>query len=236
MECYIPRQEEVLRIYKILLTPLLKMSYQYDNEYVLSHYPPVSHSYHACLASLGYIHNQTGNIYSHLFGAGLFLFWARQTYNDLSTRYPTSDRGDVLAFGVFFAGAIICFVLSAIFHTLGSHSQRVYHTWLLLDLYGIFVVMVATVFSATFYGFYCERFWWKFYSVGVSAHALFLERKCYCCSPDHHRCNSQRDPLHKLTIPQPKVEKGERDPSHRHRLVRRYTHDTRCSETGQGTS
>lgn len=147
----------------------LQMTYQYDNEFLLSHYRPVSNSYHACLSSLCYLHNQTGNIYSHLFGVVLFLFWAHQTYYDLAARYSTSDQGDILAFGVFFAGAIICFGLSATFHILGSHSQRVYHTWLLLDLYGIFVIMVATVFSATFYGFYCERFWWKFYSIGVGA-------------------------------------------------------------------
>lgn len=153
------------------------MNHQHDNEFLLSHYRPVSNSYHACLSSLCYLHNQTGSIYSHLIGAALFLFWAHGTYNDLSTRYPTADQGDLLAFGFFFAGVVICFSLSATFHTLSSHSKRVYHTWLLLDLYGIFLTMVVTVFSATFYGFYCERFWWKFYSIGVRTFQPLLGRK-----------------------------------------------------------
>jgi adiponectin receptor len=44
----------------------------------------------------------------------------------------------------------------------------VYHAWLMLDLYGIFVLIAGTVFSGTYYGFYCEKKWWLVYSVGVS--------------------------------------------------------------------
>lgn len=157
-------------VFSATITIYLQMNHQYDNEFLLSHYRPVSNSYHACLSSLCYIHNQTGNIYSHLFGVILFLFWAHETYHDLSMRYSTIDQGDLFAFGVFFAGTIICFGISTTFHILGSHSQRVYHTWLLLDVYGIFIIMIATVFSATFYGFYCDRFWWKFYSTAVRAY------------------------------------------------------------------
>jgi adiponectin receptor len=43
----------------------------------------------------------------------------------------------------------------------------VYHTWLMLDLYGIFVLIAGTVFSGTYYGFYCEPNYWIMYSLGV---------------------------------------------------------------------
>jgi hypothetical protein len=141
--------------------------WQHDNEYLLAHYRRVSNSYLKSLKSLFYLHNQTGNIYSHLIGVVLFISWAISTFNDLLTRYPTSDLNDILVFGGFFAGALTCFGFSAFFHTVGNHSHEVYHNWLLLDLYGIFALIVGTVFSGTYYGFYCERVWWKVYSIGV---------------------------------------------------------------------
>ncbi|KAF2673952.1 HlyIII-domain-containing protein [Microthyrium microscopicum] len=142
-------------------------SWQNENQYLLGHYRTVSNSYKSSLASLGYLHNQTCNAYTHIIGAALFGAWAFQAYNDILTRYPTSDFDDFLAFGVFFAGAFICFGLSATFHIFGNHSLKVYQTWLLLDLYGIFALIIATVYSGTYYGFYCEKFWWKVYSAGI---------------------------------------------------------------------
>jgi len=141
--------------------------WQHDNEYLLASYRRVSNSYAKSLRSLFYLHNQTGNIYSHLIGVIVFLYWAHGTFNDLLTRYPTSDLNDILVFGGFFAGALTCFGFSAFFHTVGNHSHQVYHSWLLLDLYGIFALIVGTVFSGMYYGFYCERIWWKIYTIGV---------------------------------------------------------------------
>jgi adiponectin receptor len=87
----------------------------------------------------------------------------------ITTRYSTADTYDVLAFGVFLGSAIVCFGSSASFHLLGNHSSKVYHTWLMLDLYGIFVLITGTVYSGTYYGFYCEKEYWLAYSLGVSA-------------------------------------------------------------------
>jgi adiponectin receptor len=219
-------------------------SWQHDNEYLLSNYRRVSNSYHACLSSLGYLHNQTGNIYSHLVGVALFLAWAIQTYNDLLTRYPTSTRNDILAFGTFFAGALICFGLSATFHTLGSHSQPVYHNWLLLDLYGIFAIIIGTVYSGTYYGFYCERMWWRFYSVGVSKMDPFpsiitVDTEIYegkinikLIADRRHR-HHMRNLLHKTPIPETKMEKSSCNPLLRNRLVRSHPNDARGTKMEQ---
>ena len=142
-------------------------SWQLENHYLTSHYRMASYSYRDSFASLGYLHNQTSNIYTHLVGATLFLSWAFQAYNDILQKYPTMNFEDSLVLGVFFAGALFCFGSSALFHLLMHQSASVNQIWLLLDLYGVFALMVATIVSGTFYGFHCERFWWKVYSVGV---------------------------------------------------------------------
>jgi adiponectin receptor len=142
-------------------------NWQRDNEYLCGKYRIMSGSYRECLHSLLYLHNQTGNIYSHLLGAIVFFTYAFHVYERITTRYATADAYDLLAFGIFIGSAIICFGFSATFHIFGNHSSKVYHTWLLLDLYGIFVLIAGTVYSGTYYGFYCEPVYWIIYSTGV---------------------------------------------------------------------
>jgi adiponectin receptor len=143
-------------------------AWQRDNEYLWGKYRNISGSYRESLKSLLYLHNQTGNIYSHLVPAVAFFAYAFHTYDLITTRYSTADAYDLLAFGVFIGSAIICFGISATFHIFGNHSSKVYHTWLILDLYGIFVLIAGTVYSGTYYGFYCESRYWIGYSLGVS--------------------------------------------------------------------
>lgn len=151
-------------------------AWQRDNEFLQAKYRNISGSYRESLKSLLYLHNQTGNIYSHLLPAIAFAAYAFETYDLITTRYSTADAYDLLAFGVFISSAIICFGISATFHVFGNHSSKVYHTWLLLDLYGIFVLIAGTVYSGTYYGFYCETEYWIAYSLGVS----LLERSGSC--------------------------------------------------------
>jgi adiponectin receptor len=168
-------------------------AWQRDNEYVCGRYRRISGSYRESLRSLFYLHNQTGNIYTHLIGALMFFSYAFNVYELITTRYATADVYDLLAFGVFISSAVICFGFSATFHAFGNHSSRVYHTWLLLDLYGIFVLIAGTVYSGTYYGFYCESKWWIVYSAGVSmqcgsrevlemlTHTSDLRNRNICC-------------------------------------------------------
>jgi adiponectin receptor len=143
--------------------------WQRDNEYLTTHYRCTTNSYRECLKSLSYLHNQTGNIYTHLVGAVCILLYAVYAYSSVSARYDTADINDLLAFGVFVGSAVVCFGVSATFHVFGNHSSSVYHTWLQLDLYGIFVLIVGTVYSGTYYGFYCQKQYWVLYSAGVSS-------------------------------------------------------------------
>ena len=67
------------------------------------------------MASLKYIHNETVNIYSHLFGAVLFFLLPFRTYYLLgsSSFYSSPTVGDYVVFGTFFYGVAACFFLSA---------------------------------------------------------------------------------------------------------------------------
>ena len=144
-------------------------SWQQDNEFLHSGYRKATNSYRQSLASLSYMHNQTLNIYSHLIGAFLFICFGFFVYLQLVPRYQTADVADLCIFALFGAGAMLCFGLSAFFHAVGNHSEGVYHSWLLLDLYGILGLICGTVYSGVFYGFYCERNVWTGYSVEVCA-------------------------------------------------------------------
>lgn len=149
-------------------------SWQQDNEFLHSGYRKATNSYRASLSSLSYIHNQTANIYSHLVGTVLFILATVFIYYEVAPRYGTADWWDVGVFASFAAGAMACFGMSAFFHTVGNHSERVYHSWLLMDLYGILGLICGTVYSGTYYGFYCERGIWVGYCVEVSFLIFFL--------------------------------------------------------------
>lgn len=87
-------------------------------------------------------------------------YWSGIPVRTLTKSWPSE--------GVFFfACAVMCFGFSACFHLLNHHSQMVNHKWLLLGLYGVFLMIVGTIFSGTFYGFYCERFWGEVYCSSI---------------------------------------------------------------------
>ena len=165
---------------KLLYTVNEAESWQLENKYLLGYYRMASNSYWSSFHSLRYLHNETSNVYTHLIGAVLFLSWAVQTYNDVLRRYTTSDFNDLLSFGVFFTCAVFCFGSSALFHLFMNHSEGVSKLWLLLDYYGIFALITATIFSGTYYAFYCESFWWKVYSTGVLLHILPANFGLHC--------------------------------------------------------
>ena len=72
-----------------------------ENPYFTGHYRKASHSYRASFASLGYLHNQTSNIYTHLAGAALFLHFTTQTFDSILQRYTTSNFENSLVVLVF---------------------------------------------------------------------------------------------------------------------------------------
>ena len=149
-------------------------SWQQDNEYILSGYRQPTGSFKRSFESLGYVHNETVNIYSHVLGAAIFLTAPIYTYRALYLRYPLASQADVIVFSTFFYGVSICFFLSAIYHIISNHSPKVQRFGNQLDYLGIVILMWGSTIPSIYYGFYCNPHLQKLYWVNVS----FLATLC----------------------------------------------------------
>lgn len=127
-----------------------------DNSFIYSGYRPSTSSFTDCFTSLGYLHNESVNIYSHLLGAVAFLSGAAFLYSVVAPRYDTASAADVLVFACFFGGAICCLGMSATFHAISSHSEAVARVGNKLDYSGIIFLIVGSYVPALYYGFYCD--------------------------------------------------------------------------------
>ncbi|KAH4415117.1 hypothetical protein HBH92_073680 [Parastagonospora nodorum] len=139
-------------------------AWQQDNPSIISGYRPASNSYAKSFSSLSYLHNETVNIYTHLFGALSFLILSIVLYRTLGPRYATATREDVYAFSCFFAGAIACLGMSATYHTISNHSHAVARWGNQLDYAGIVFLIWGSFVPVLFYGFKSEpeitrRYW-----------------------------------------------------------------------------
>jgi adiponectin receptor len=127
--------------------------WQQDNHYIRSGYRAQSNSYSKSWKSLGYIHNETVNIYTHLVGAILAAISSVVLYTVLAPRYSTASREDVLVFGCYFAGAVACLGMSATFHTLMNHSHEVAVWGNKLDYLGIVFLIWGSFIPSMYYTF-----------------------------------------------------------------------------------
>jgi adiponectin receptor len=112
------------------------------------------------------------NIYSHLLGAVLFAVLPIYIYVKVRNSYTTVKVGDIVSFAVFFFGATLCFFLSASFHMMSNHSQKVAAHWNQLDYLGIIILMWGSIVPSVYYGFYCDPNLQKLYWTIASALAV----------------------------------------------------------------
>jgi adiponectin receptor len=146
-------------------------SWQQDNHYIKSGYRPASASFRRSFASLGYLHNESVNIYSHLLGALGFSITGLILYSVIKPRYESASSSDIFAFGCFFGGAALCLGMSATYHAISNHSQAVSKFGNKLDYIGIVFLIVGSFIPSIFYGFYCHPHLQEFYWTVAS---LFL--------------------------------------------------------------
>jgi adiponectin receptor len=128
-------------------------SWQQDNHYIHSGYRPASNSYIKSAKSLGYLHNETVNIYTHLIGAILALAAGILMYSELYPRYQTATLEDVFVFCCFFFGAVTCLGMSATYHTISNHSLEVSSFGNKLDYLGIVFLIWGSFIPILYYGF-----------------------------------------------------------------------------------
>ncbi|PVH68027.1 mPR-typeG-protein-coupled receptor [Cadophora sp. DSE1049] len=131
-------------------------SWQQDNEFILTGYRPASGSFRKSLSSLQHAHNEIVNIYSHLLGAVLFAILPVYVYARTRSYHAAIQIGDIIGFTTFFLGVILCFTLSASFHIMSNHSERVAAYWNQFDYLGIVILIWGSTVPLIYYGFYCD--------------------------------------------------------------------------------
>ncbi|KJE94525.1 adiponectin receptor 1b [Capsaspora owczarzaki ATCC 30864] len=125
-----------------------------DNDFIIGGYRTQMNSFRACFNSMFYLHNETGNIYSHLIGFTIFLVAACCAgYGYLSQH----DFADQAVFWIFFVAAMICLMMSTLFHLLFCHSPRMYGVFSRLDYTGIAILIAGSFYPFVYYCFYCHE-------------------------------------------------------------------------------
>ena len=140
-----------------------------DNEYIHSRYRPICDSYLSCLRSCFYVHNETGNIYSHLLATLWMVALPFFFFPLAKERYSKANADDWTVFGLFFLGGAICFGLSTIYHTFSNHSHAVHDVYLRLDLFGISFVTAGCFPPGLWYTFPCTPRATKMFWISVSS-------------------------------------------------------------------
>lgn len=111
-----------------------------DNEYIKSGFRPISNSYIDSFRSCFYVHNETGNMYSHLLATLWMMCLPMLCYPYARSHYLNASTDDWIVFGIFFLGGALCFGLSTAYHVLSNHSHAVHDVYHRLDLLGISTV------------------------------------------------------------------------------------------------
>lgn len=142
----------------------------HHNRFLLTGFRPPAESVRRCLESLGYLHNETVNIYSHLVPAVITFIRAASIHLYFRAHYPNILWLDQLAFYLHLGVSAFCFTISTIYHFSLSHSKFHADFWGRLDYVAILLQLVGSGMSGTHFGFYCERELRRFYLplVGVT--------------------------------------------------------------------
>ncbi|GJJ79011.1 adiponectin receptor [Entomortierella parvispora] len=141
-----------------------------ENKYILSGYRFLS-SKTQCFKSIFYVHNESGNIWTHLLGffyflaVGIYFFSGENPYfttpspstNGRHLPFVPADGYDKLVFMVFFLAVYKCLLMSSLWHTFAQIAHEgTMKCMACLDYVGISVLIAASVVVTEYYGFYCE--------------------------------------------------------------------------------
>jgi adiponectin receptor len=124
-----------------------------DNHFVHSGYRAQSNSYAKSAASIGYLHNESVNIWTHLIGAVMAAAAASTLFLAIRPRFQAATTEDTLVFSCYFLGAVICLGMSATYHTIANHSPNVAKFGNRLDYLGIVFLIWGSFIPSIYYGF-----------------------------------------------------------------------------------
>ncbi|KAJ3815233.1 hemolysin-III related-domain-containing protein [Lentinula aff. lateritia] len=138
-----------------------------DNEYIISGYRREQQHWKGCFKSAyTYLHNESVNIHSHLWGGALFLYLLTTAHSTHLVHYPIVWI-DSVVISVFLVSATFCLCASAFFHVSTCHSEKIATQCHALDYSGIVVLTVGSFYPCIYYGFFCEP---QFQALYITAH------------------------------------------------------------------
>ncbi|KFH66709.1 hypothetical protein MVEG_07234 [Podila verticillata NRRL 6337] len=152
-----------------------------ENKYIFSGYRFLS-SKTQCFKSIFYVHNESGNIWTHLLGffyflaVGIYFFFGNNPYLSTPAASPSknlpyvpADGYDKLVFLVFFLAVYKCLLMSSLWHTFAQIAHEgTMKCMACLDYVGISVLIAASVVVTEYYGFYCEALFRNSYIIATA--------------------------------------------------------------------
>ncbi|CAF3331337.1 unnamed protein product [Rotaria socialis] len=112
-----------------------------------------------CLISLFYLNNEWVNVWSHMIGAGIFIyFFVRDIYLGKALPFMTTST-DYYIVLFYTISVIICMICSVAFHLFGCMSSRAFADFLKLDLCGIGFGILGCYLCGLHLSFECYRHW-----------------------------------------------------------------------------
>ncbi|KAJ1732028.1 hypothetical protein LPJ72_003637 [Coemansia sp. Benny D160-2] len=152
--------------------------------YIVSGYRRLCYSYTACIRSMRYVHNESGNVLTHLASLVIFMGLALSTYYNMLPTAMSPGRASWCDYAVLYGyilSACVCFALSTMFHTFSCHSHNHHIAWLKCDFVGILVLILGSWLPGLYYGYFESRLLMLFYMGMVSA--LFVAGVVVSISP-----------------------------------------------------
>lgn len=139
--------------------------YVHDS-FIIEGYRRLTRSWRGCLLSLSYLHNETGNIYTHGIGALLLIplgYWLLEEMKKI----PTTSTLDYVVQFSHLAGLWACLTSSTIFHLCCCHSKQVSIACNKADYVGIAFLQIGSFIPAIYYGFFCDTFYQLLYAISI---------------------------------------------------------------------
>ncbi|KAI8874393.1 HlyIII-domain-containing protein [Ramicandelaber brevisporus] len=153
-----------------------------DNHFIRSGYRAPTFSYMGCIRSLFFLHNETGNVMTHLFGGLLFIALGWHAWSTFLQQ--AKSWNEVAVVYVFICAAIMTLSLSASFHLVSCHSEPVCKAWNKCDYVGIAALIAGSFFPAVYYAFFCNATAQLVYIGGITAVGAAT---AYVCVDDRMR-------------------------------------------------
>ncbi|KAJ4469816.1 HlyIII-domain-containing protein [Lentinula lateritia] len=142
--------------------------WQKYNKYIFSGYRRSQYTWGGCIHSVfAYLHNETVNIHSHLWGGVFFLYLLGTVRTELLTVYETTWLDSAL-FALFLFSAMFCHISSALYHTSICHSREVESRCHAFDYTGIIVLNLGSHYPLLYYGFFCEPHYQLIYILTIT--------------------------------------------------------------------